>query len=99
MKTKLFLIILLGGLLFLVEPALANKFETISGGVNGSFRLKHKFVQTALLITGSGFLVGAMLAVVIPHTHAAFLNHANWKISALVMAILGALLLVSYAIV
>lgn len=96
MKINILLSVLLAGLLLLIEPALANKFETISGGVNGSVRLKREFIQTAVLVLGSGFLVGALLATVVPHTNAAFLNYANWKRSAIVMAVLGGLLLVSY---
>ncbi len=85
--------------LFLMEPALANKFETISGGVNGSFRLKRAFIQDMLLFGGGGFLVAAVMAVVVPRTNAAFLNYANWKASAMVLAVIGSLLLVSYLFV
>lgn len=93
------LFILSGSLLLLAEPALANKFETISGGVNGSFRAKTDFIQTLLLTLGSGFMIGAVLAVVVPRTNAAFLNYANWKVSAAVMATLGMVMLVSYFLV
>ncbi len=99
MKLPLPILLLLAGLALLVEPALANKFETISGGVNGSFRLKREFVQTGLLAGGGGFLLGALLAVVIPRTNAAFLNFANWRNSAIVMGVIGVLLLVSWLFV
>lgn len=96
MNFKLFLLMALGGLFFLVEPALANKFETISGGVTGSMQMKREFVQNTLLVLGGGFLAGAVLAIVVPHTHAAFLNYANWKLSSAVMATLGMVMLLSY---
>ncbi|RMG33257.1 MAG: hypothetical protein D6720_11815 [Gammaproteobacteria bacterium] len=83
----------------LTEPALANKFETISGGVTGSTRLKRAFVQHLLLYGGGGFLVAAVLAVVVPHTNPVFLNYANWKVSAIVLAVIGSLLLISYLFV
>ncbi|MEJ2575830.1 MAG: hypothetical protein P8106_03855 [Gammaproteobacteria bacterium] len=34
-----------------------------------------------------------MLSVVVPHTHAAFLNYANWRQSAIVFALVGVLCL------
>ena len=101
MKFSLILPILtlFAGLLLLAEPALADRFETISSGVTGSFRLKREFVQIALLTMGTGFLVGAVLAVVVPHTNPVFLNFANWKRSAIVMAVIGTVMLVSYLFV
>lgn len=89
---------LLPPLLFclLCEPVLANKFETIGSGVAGSFRLKREFLQIAFLITGGGFLLTAVLAVVMPHSNAAFLNFRNWKSSAIVLAVIGSALLSGY---
>ena len=78
------------------DPALANKFETISGGVSGSFRLKRAFVEQMLLWGGVGFMVTSVLAIVVPHTNPAFLNYANWRLSAIVLAVIGCILLVSY---
>ncbi|BAN68584.1 hypothetical protein [endosymbiont of unidentified scaly snail isolate Monju] len=97
--STLALLFLLAGIGLLAEPALANKFETISGGITGSFRLKRAFVQQALLVGGGGCLIGAVLAVVVPHTNPAFLNYVNWRNSAIVLGVLGALLLVSYFLV
>lgn len=101
MRTTLFfpLATLILGLFLLTEPALANKFETISGGVNGSFRIKREFVQIALLTGGISLLLGALLAVVVPRNNAAFLNFRNWKTSAVIMAVIGTALLVSYLFV
>lgn len=86
-------------LLLVAEPALANKFETIGSGVAGSFHIKRASLQTGLLITGIAFLVFALLAIVVPRTNSAFLNYLNWKASALVMAAIGSILLVSYFLV
>jgi len=99
MNTTRLMFLLAGGILLLTEPTLANKFETISGGVSGSARVKTDFIQTLLLTLGSGFMIGAVLAVVVPRTNAAFLNYANWKSSAAVMATLGMVMLVSYLFV
>jgi len=98
-SSALVLLFLLTGIGLLAEPALANKFETISGGITGSFRLKRAFVQQALLVGGGGCLIGALLAVVVPHANPAFLNYANWRNSAIVLSILGGVLLVSYFLV
>ena len=99
LSSRYFLFALLAGTLLLCDPALANKFETIGGGVSGSMRLKREFLQTAFLVGGIGFLVAAALAVIVPHTNAAFLNFANWKASSVVLEILGAVMLVSHFLV
>ena len=96
---KSYLLLSFFSLFLLIEPALANKFETISGGVNGSFTVKREFIQTAILIVGGGFLLGAILAVVVPRNNAAFLNYANWKTSAIVMGTIGVAILVFYPFV
>jgi hypothetical protein len=86
-------------LLLLAEPTLANKFETIGSGVAGSFHIKRESLRTGLLFTGIAFLVGALLAVIVPRNNAAFLNYMNWKASAAGMAFIGVLLLLSYFLV
>ena len=91
--------LLLIAALMLCEPALANKFETIGSGVSGSFRVKKEFLQIAFLITGGGFLFAAVLAVILPHTNAAFLNYRNWKASAIVLGVIGGALLSGYLFV
>lgn len=96
MKTQALILLSVCATLILAEPALANKFETIGSGVAGSWRFKSEFVRTALLVGGSIFAFAAVLAVVVPHTNAAFLNYANWKASAVVLAILSALLFGGY---
>jgi hypothetical protein len=88
---------LLPALLLLVfESSLANKFETIGSGVAGSFRVKAEFLRGGFLIGGSLFVLAAILAVVVPHSNAAYLNFSNWKSSALVLALIGAALYTAY---
>ena len=67
------------------EPALANKFETIGGGISGSAGLKLEWLQTFLFIIAGMGALGALLAVVYPRKNALFLNYTNWKKSAIVM--------------
>ena len=90
---------LLIALVLLCDPVLANKFETIGSGVAGSFRLKREFLQVAFLVGGGVFLLSSLLAVVLPHTNAAFLNYRNWKTSAVILAILGVGMLSAYLLV
>ena len=53
-------------LLFIADPALANKFETIGGGFSGSSGFKREWLQKFSFIVGGVCAVGALLAVVIP---------------------------------
>lgn len=76
-------------LLAVVEPALANKFETIGGGFSGSTGIKREWLQWLFLAGGLFGLVGAILAVVIPHKNALYLNYANWRASAIVLAVIS----------
>lgn len=88
---------LLGCLVLLTEPALANKFETIGGGFTGSSGLKRSSLVKFFLAAGGISLLGAVLAVVVPHKNALFLNYNNWKQSAIVMFILAVLLFAAAA--
>jgi len=76
-------------LLFL-EPALANKFETIGGGVSGSSGIKREWLQNFFLVVGGLCLLFSILAVVVPHNNALYLNFANWKRSAIILFFLAA---------
>lgn len=86
---RLYLAVLAALLLALFEPALANKFETISGGVSGSMRIKRDWLIGFLYVAGGISLFGSLLAVVVPHRNALFLNHANWKTSAAIMLLIA----------
>lgn len=79
------------GLLLLCEPALANKFETIGGGVSGSRQFKLDWLQGFLYVVGGVSLTSSLLAVLVPHDNPLYLNYGNWKKSAIVFAIVGAL--------
>ena len=78
---------LLCGLLALMffEPALANKFETIGGGVSGSSGIKRTWLQGFFMVLGGASLLGSALSVFVPHKNAAYLNYGNWKQSAAVL--------------
>ncbi len=76
-------------LLLITEPALANKFETIGGGVAGSSGIKREWLQKFFLVAGGISLFGAFLAVVVPRKNALFLNFRNWKASAAVLTVLS----------
>lgn len=79
----------------IIEPGLAgNRFETISGGVGGSLQVKKDFVQNFLFATAGVFLLGAILAFVMPHQNALMLNYSGWKQSAIFMLVLSVICLV-----
>ncbi|MCB1802362.1 MAG: hypothetical protein KDI82_11795 [Gammaproteobacteria bacterium] len=85
-------------LLLAVEPALANKFETIGGGVSGSLHIKREWLITFLNIAGGISLFSAVLAVVVPRTNALYLNYSNWKQSAIVMLVIAGALFAGAAL-
>lgn len=86
---------LAGLALVLVEPAFANKFETIGGGVSGSTRIKTEHVRLILYIVSGLFLFGAILTVVMPHKNPLYLNFSQWKQSAIMMLIISVIALVT----
>jgi hypothetical protein len=71
------------------EPALANKFETIGGGVSGSMEMKREWLQILFLVAGGSSLLGAILAIFVPHRNALLLNYSNWKQSAVVLGVMS----------
>jgi hypothetical protein len=83
------LLLLLLLLLAMAEPALANKFETIGGGVSGSVDIKREWLQALFLIAGGISLLGAILSVLVPHRNALLLNFSTWKQSAAVLTVMG----------
>ncbi|MGB5569143.1 MAG: hypothetical protein WBM81_07545 [Sedimenticolaceae bacterium] len=74
-------------LLLYLEPALANKFETNGGAVSGSSGIKREWLQKFLFVGGGLSLLGSILAAVLPHRNAAYLNYGNWKQSAIVLLV------------
>ncbi len=87
------------GMLLLVEPALANKFEKISGGVSGTMHIKRQWLFYALLGAGGVSLLCSVLALVVPHNNALYLNFSNWKLSALMFSLVAALFFTAAAFV
>ena len=87
------------GLLLLVDPAYANKFEKISGGVSGTMHVKREWLFYSLIGAGSVSLVCSILAVVVPHNNALYLNFSNWKLSALMFSLVAGLFFVAAAFV
>jgi len=82
--------LLAASLLLITEPALANKFETIGGGVAGSSGIKRDWLAGFFLVAGGITGLLGILAIVTPHSNAAFLNATTWKQSAIVLFILTA---------
>jgi len=76
-------------LLAVTAPTLANKFETIGGGVSGSVGVKRESLLTFFLVTGGISLLGALLAVAVPHKNALYLNFSNWKQSAILLFVVA----------
>ena len=68
-------------MLFAAEPALANKFETIGGGLSGSSGIKREWLQGFFMVVAGLCLFGAILTVVVPHKNALYLNSTSWKAS------------------
>lgn len=87
------------GLLLFVDPAYANKFEKISGGVSGSMHIKRDWLMYSLIGAGGVSLLCAVLAIVVPHDNALYLNFSNWKLSALMFALVASLFFTAAAFV
>lgn len=85
-------------LLLFLEPALANKFETIGGGVSGSSGIKREWLQNFFLVCGGLSLLGSILSILVPHRNAAFLNFRNWKQSAIVLFVFAAVFFIAAAL-
>jgi hypothetical protein len=89
------------GLLALVflEPALANKFETIGGGVSGASGIKRAWLQGFFMVLGGASLLGSALSIFVPHRNAAYLNYGNWKQSAAVLFVFAVVVFGSAALI
>jgi hypothetical protein len=89
------------GLLGLVffEPALANKFETIGGGVSGSSGIKRTWLQGFFMVLGGASLLGSVLSIFVPHRNAAYLNYGNWKQSAAILFVFAVVFFGSAALI
>jgi hypothetical protein len=76
-------------MLLFAQPLLANKFETIGGGVSGSTQVKVEYLQIIAYITGGIFLIAGILAIVLHDKNAHSLNYTMWKPSAAIFFLLS----------
>lgn len=76
-------------LLLFTEPLLANKFETIGGGVQGSKQVKVEYLQIVAYIAGGIFLISGILAIALHNQNAQTLNYTMWKSSSALFFILS----------
>ena len=81
---------LLPAALLFCEPSLANKFETIGGGVQGSTQVKIEYLQLVAYVAGGIFLVAGVLSILLHDKNAQTLNYTMWKSSAVLFFLLGA---------
>ena len=77
------------GLLVISDPLLANKFETIGGGVQGSSRMKVEYLQGIAYVAGGIFLIAGVLAILLQNKNAQTLNYTMWKQSAILFFLMG----------
>ncbi len=80
--------LLLACLLF-SEPLLANKFETIGGGVQGSAQSKIVYLRVFAYVASAIFLLAGVLAILLRNRNAQTLNYTMWKPSSVVFFLLG----------
>ncbi|MCP4289000.1 MAG: hypothetical protein GY792_32035 [Gammaproteobacteria bacterium] len=62
-----------------VDPVLANKFETISGGVSGMDREKIRLLKDISLYAGSFLIFLAMAAMLTRNRFEGFVGHSGGK--------------------
>lgn len=80
--------LILAGLLY-CTPLLANKFETIGGGVQGSTQVKIEYLQLVAYVAGGLFLLLGILAIALHNKNAHSLNFTMWKSSSAVFFLLS----------
>jgi uncharacterized membrane protein YidH (DUF202 family) len=71
------------------EPLLANKFETIGGGVSGSTKVKIEYLQIMAYVVGGVFMIAGVLSIVLHNQNAQTLNYTMWKTSSTLFFILS----------
>ena len=72
-----------------VDPAVANRFETIGGGVSGSHALKLEYLKIIAYVVGGIFILAAALTVITHKHNAQMLSYTTWKSSAIMFLLLG----------
>lgn len=88
-STAIILLLFLTLALIHIEPAVANKFETIGGGVAGSAKIKIEYLKYIFFIAGIILLIGGALAVLTRNKNSLSLNHTMWKSSSIILFILS----------
>ncbi|MET0068235.1 MAG: hypothetical protein ABW076_17970 [Candidatus Thiodiazotropha sp.] len=68
--------------LLISTPLLANKFETIGSGVQGSNQIKIEYLQIIAFAAGGVFFIAGILAIVLHNSNAQTLNYTMWRYSA-----------------
>ena len=81
------------------EPTLGNRFEAIGSGVSGSEALKRDWLRGMLYLGAGLAAIGSVVTVFFPRRNAHYLNYANWKASAAVLASIAVALTVLGAMV
>lgn len=76
--------------LFLYEPAFANKFETIGGGVQGSAKIKIEYLRMIAYFVGAIFLAAGILSIALHDKNSQTLNYTMWKSSSALLFLLSA---------
>ncbi len=76
-------------LLLFAQPLLANKFETIGGGVQGSARDKVEYLHVIAYIAGGLFLIAGILAIALHNKNAHTLNYTMWKSSSVMFFLMS----------
>jgi hypothetical protein len=72
-----------------MEPALANKFETIGSGVTGSAKIKIEYLKVFLYAVSAVMLVASLLSVMTREKDSQSLNYTMWKPSSILFLIIS----------
>ncbi|MCG8100717.1 MAG: hypothetical protein JAZ05_16650 [Candidatus Thiodiazotropha taylori] len=76
-------------LLTLSDPSMANKFETIGGGVQGSTKIKVEYLITIAYVASAIFLIAGILAIALHNRNSQTLNYTMGKSSATMFFLLS----------
>ena len=88
-STGIFLVFILSLALIYIEPAVANKFETIGSGVSGTASTKIEYLKTIAFVTGIIMFIAGVLTVITRNKNSLALNHTMWKSSSIVFFVLS----------
>lgn len=83
------LLISLTSLLGYLEPALANKFETIGSGVSGSPEIKLEYLRIFMYSVSLIMLAAGALSIMTRDKNTQSLNYTMWRSSSLMFFLLA----------